>query len=63
MATIVYDHNGGGGNLFAGKKFFFTQRVPTRQTLIDLVKVRISFGKPCRDTDSAIGQRRGSREA
>lgn len=41
MATIVYDSDGvdGGGNLFAGKKFFFLKRVPTRQRWVDLVKV------------------------
>ena len=40
MATITYRGVGGGGNLFAGKKFFFLQRVPSRLHYIELVQVR-----------------------
>jgi hypothetical protein len=42
MTTIVYHGSGEGGNLFAGTKFFFMQRLPSRQTWIDLVKVFMS---------------------
>lgn len=41
MATIAYDEDGddGGGNLFAGKKFFILKRVPSRDKWVNLVKV------------------------
>lgn len=38
-AQIVYDGAAGGGQLFAGKKFFFTQKVPQRNRWIELFKV------------------------
>jgi hypothetical protein len=60
MATIVYDGGGEGGNLFAGTKFFFVQRLPSRQTWIDLVKVFLSSWKSWRIL-IAIGQRRRNR--
>lgn len=40
MAEIVYEGDvGGGGNLFAGMKFFFLQRLPARQKYMQDVTV------------------------
>jgi hypothetical protein len=39
MASVVYEGVGGGGQLFAGMKFFLLQRLPTRDRLKELVKV------------------------
>ncbi|PMD31138.1 hypothetical protein L207DRAFT_573195 [Hyaloscypha variabilis F] len=38
MASIVYEGVGGGGQLFAGVKFFLMQRLPTRDRWKGLVK-------------------------
>jgi hypothetical protein len=39
MASVVYAGVGGGGQLFAGMKFFLLQRLPTRDRFKELVKV------------------------
>jgi hypothetical protein len=43
MASIVYEGVGGGGQLFAGLKFFLLQRLPTRDRFKELVKVCLLF--------------------
>lgn len=39
MASVVYDGVGGGGVLFEGMKFFILQRVPSRSTWVELIRV------------------------
>ncbi|KAI9736531.1 MAG: hypothetical protein M1818_006042 [Claussenomyces sp. TS43310] len=38
MASVVYDGAGNGGRLFAGKRFWVAQRVPSRSRWLELIK-------------------------
>jgi hypothetical protein len=42
-AAVVYDGAGSGGTLFAGKKFWIAQRVPSRTRWLELITVCESF--------------------
>ncbi|EPE25386.1 ARID-like protein [Glarea lozoyensis ATCC 20868] len=38
MAAVVYEGVGGGGELFAGSKYYILQRVPTRSRWVELIE-------------------------
>lgn len=43
-AAVVYTGAGAGGTLFQGKKFWVSQRVPSRLRWIELITVSVNYG-------------------